>query len=91
MEALFARQELIVPKKTKNGVQDQDIIPMMRALEVTAGEQEILLNALVCCQNPTLNPMQLTAAIAREIPEMTPDHSVCLRLELYDTNEKIFR
>ena len=91
IEALFARPELIVPRKTKNGVQDQDIIPMIRALEVTAGEQEVVLNAMVCCQNPTLNPMQLTAAIALETPEMTPDHSVCLRLELYDANEKIFR
>ena len=91
IEALFARPSLTVPKKTKNGIQDQNIIPMIRKLEVTAGEQEVVLDALVCCQNPTLNPMQLTAAIAREIPEMTPDHSVCLRLELFDTNEKIFR
>ena len=91
IEALFARPSLIVPKKTKNGIQEQDIIPMIRALEVTAGEREVVLDALVCCQTPTLNPMQLTAAIAREIPEMTPDHSVCLRLELFDTNEKIFR
>lgn len=91
IRALFARPELIVPKKTKNGIQEQDIIPMIRKLEVTAGEQEVVLDALVCCQNPTLNPMQLTVAIAREIPDLTPDHSVCLRLELYDTNEEIFR
>ena len=91
IEALFARPSLTVPKKTKNGIQDQDIIPMIRKLEVTAGEQEVVLDALVCCQNPTLNPMQLTVAIEREMPEMTPDHSVCLRLELFDTNEKIFR
>ena len=91
IEGLFARAELIVPKKTKNGIQDQDVIPMIRKLEVTAEEREVVLDALVCCQNPTLNPMQLAAAIAREMPEMAPDHSTCLRMELYDTNEKIFR
>ena len=43
------------------------------------------------CQNPTLNPMQLCAAITRYMPELTPDFSSCMRMEIYDENGNRFR
>lgn len=89
---LFSRDSVTVTKKTKNGPQDQDIIPMIRKLEVVAAEPGVLqLQARVCCQNPTLNPAQLVAAIEKYLPEFMPDFSKCSRCELYDTNEEIFR
>ena len=90
---LFGREEGLVERKTKsNGIQDQNIIPMIRSLEVEAGEDnEILLKARVCCQNPTLNPMQLHGAIVRHLPELAPDFAKCERIELYDTEGNIFR
>ncbi len=89
---LFASQELIVPKKGKNGVQDQDIIPMIRRLEVqTAGEKCIILDCDICCQNPTLNPMQLGVAIALHRPELKPDFFKCKRIEIYDSTMNVFR
>ena len=89
---LFASQQLIVPKKTKNGMQDQDIIPMIRNLSVRQlSEKELEINALICCQNPTLNPMQMVTAIEMYLPQLKPDHSRCCRLELFDNNEEIFR
>ena len=92
IEQLFASGQLIVPKKTKNGMQDQDIIPMIRKLSVKQlSQNQLELNALICCQNPTLNPMQLVAAIELHLPQCKPDHSVCCRWELYDNNEEIFR
>ncbi len=92
LSALFAQEELIVPKKSKNGIQDQNIIPMIRSVNVAAkGEKCIELEALICCQNPTLNPVQLVAAIERYVTDMTPDFSSCIRLEIYDSNEEIFR
>ena len=89
---LFASEQLIVPKKGKNGVQDQDIIPMIRSLEMErAGEKELILDAVVCCQNPTLNPMQLVAAIDRYCPEYKPNFAKCKRLEIFDNTMTIFR
>lgn len=89
---LFAQQEIIVEKKGKNGPTEQDIAPMIRRLTVQAvGTQEIVLRALVCCQNPTLNPMQLGAAIEKYLPDLTPDFVRCRREEIYDTDEMIFR
>ncbi len=88
---LFASDSLTVEKKGKNGITQQDIIPMIRNLTVRAGERSVVLEALICCQNPSLNPMQLSAAISVYAPELVPDFVKCRRLELYDTNEKIFR
>jgi len=91
VRGLFARDEVLVEKKSKNGISDQNIIPMIQELTVTGGEGEIRLNALVCCQNPSLNPMQLSAAVVRYLPELTPDHVRFERLEIYDSEKKIFR
>lgn len=89
---LFARDSVIVPKKTKNGIQDQDIIPMIRSLEVTQeDDSKILLEGVVCCHNPTLNPMQLPLAIEIYLSDLKPDFSRSSRIELYDKEENIFR
>ena len=90
---LFCRETLFVEKKTKsNGIQDQDILPMIRSLTVGRPDSNTLtISARVCCQNPTLNPMQMVAAIERHAPELKPDFARCRRVEVYDTEDKIFR
>ena len=89
---LFTQKEVIVEKKSKNGITEQNIIPMIRRLSVEeVNENELVLHALVCCQNPTLNPMQLSAAVNKYLPELTPDFVRVCRVEIYDTNETVFR
>lgn len=90
--ALFRRDELIVEKKGKNGIAQQDIKPMIRNIAVEhADKNTILIRARICCQNPTLNPMQLVAAIQRYLPEMQPDFAKCCRIAIYDSKETVFR
>ena len=91
IQDMFSKASLIVPKKTKSGVQDQDIISMIRKIQVVAGEKVVTLNALICCQNPSLNPQQLVSAISLHLPQYAPDFAKCTRLELYDDKETIFR
>ena len=91
VKALFAQDTLIVQKKTKNGIQDQDIIPMIRYLNVAEESDSLRLDAVVCCQNPTLNPMQLPLAISVYLPDYTPDFVRCRRIEVLDKDENIFR
>ena len=89
---LFSQETLIVEKKGKNGIVDQNIITMIRKIDVDAvSDQELRIHATVCCQNPSLNPMQLAAAIERYLPKRKPDFVRCGRVEIYDTNDKIFR
>lgn len=92
IEALFAQPSLIVEKHGKNGPTQQDIIPMIKKLTVTQTDYKTLnIDARICCQNPTLNPMQIIAAIALNLPECKPDFVRCRRMEIYDAEEKIFR
>ena len=90
--ALFAQEEVLVAKKSKNGIKDENIVPMIKKLEVSTLDCNILaLNAVVCCQNPTLNPMQLSAAIEKYLPEYKADFVRCRRVEIYDQNNERFR
>lgn len=91
IESLFNRDTLIVPKKTKSGMQDQNISAMIRRLEVTQVDNSIVLNAMICCQNPTLNPQQLISAVKLHLPQFAPDFAHCSRIEIYDTKENVFR
>lgn len=92
ISALFNGDTLLVDKKSKNGIVEQDILPMLRKFDLqSTAVGKLIIDATVCCQNPSLNPMQIVAAIDRYLPELKPDHSQCCRLEIYDSNETIFR
>ena len=91
IRALFGREELLVEKKGKNGIQEQNIIPMIVKLEVGQEEGQICLDAMVCCQEPSLNPMQLSAAVERYLPDLIPDAVSCCRIGLYDQEHKVFK
>ena len=92
IRALFGQPEVLVEKKSKNGIKEENIIPMIRSLAVSQIDPNtVALSARVCCQNPTLNPNQLVAAITKYLPELAPDFSSCRRVEIYDTQEKLFR
>ena len=90
---LFSREEVLVEKKAKSGeIQDQNIIPMIKSMDVIQpDEHTIELHGRVCCQNPTLNPMQLHAALVRHLPQYVPDFAKSKRIEIYDADGNIFR
>lgn len=89
---LFRTDEVIVPKKSKNGIVDQNIIPMIQSISVEMiDDTSINLQADICCQNPSLNPAQLVAAIEHYLPDLKPDFSRCRRLEIFDRDHNVFR
>lgn len=92
LEDLFHRETLTVEKKTKKGMAETDIRPMIRTLEVQRlSPQELVLDTVICAQEPSLNPQYLTQAIARHLPEAAPDFSWARRLEIYDGEMRVFR
>ena len=92
LKRLFSEPELTVEKKGKNGITEQNIIPMIRELTIAeSNPRELTLTALICCQNPTLNPALLVHAIGKYAPELTPDFSRICRKGIFDTNNEIFR
>lgn len=89
---LFKSETLILEKKGKNGITQQDIIPLIRSLVVKReNDDRLLIDAVICCQNPSLNPTQLGAAVCKYLPHLTPDFMKCRRIELYDHDGGIFR
>ena len=92
LTALFGRESIVVTKKSKNGPVEQDIRPMLReALVRPENEQLLALSAIICCQNPTLNPALLLSAIEKYAPEAKPDFAKIKRLEIYDKDGTVFR
>ena len=92
LKELFTRDSVVVPKKSKNGIQEQDIIPLIKNMElISLGDQELMLDCIICCQNPTLNPIQIVAAVELHLPKMKPDFAKCKRIEIFDNEGNIFR
>lgn len=92
IEALFACPELPVEKRTKRGMAEIDILPMIFSLAVSrADDNTLALNAAVAAQNPSLNPMQLAAAVSRYLPQLAPDFARCRRLEVLTAEGTPFR
>ena len=92
LKELFEREEVIVEKRTKNGPKPENIIPLIKTLSIDAADDHVIeVHARVCCQNPALNPMQIAVAIEQYLPERKPDFVKCSRVEIYDTNETVFR
>lgn len=90
LKNLFEQPSLIVEKKGKNGVTEQDIIPMIRAIAFSQMDNCIVVKARVCCQNPTLNPMQIHAAIVKYAAQYAPDFVKYRRISVLDEQEKPF-
>ena len=91
IKALFSRDELIVEKKTKSGLQDQNIIPLIHKMSISSYNNSIRMDVVISCQNPSLNPIQLVLAINKYIPRCTPDAYFCRRIEVFDKNQDVFR
>ncbi len=92
LTAFFQRETLFVEKKTKRGITNIDIMPMLHSLEVRARDEHCaVLEAIVQAQNPPLNPDLLVKVIGTYLPEYAPDFAKSGRLELYDANFTVFR
>ena len=92
LKKLFARESILVEKKTKKGMAETDIKPMIQTLGVSRiSTQELELQGVICAQNPSLNPQYLIRAIERHAPDCVPDFSWAHRLEVYDENMRVFR
>lgn len=92
LQSLFATESIVVPKKTKNGVQDQNIASMIQRISfVKTSDREVVCHCTICCQNPTLNPAQISLAIEKYRPEWKADFCRIIRLEILDQNFEVFR
>ncbi len=92
LQNLFSGECIIVPKKTKNGIQDQNIASMIKEISfMKTSDREVVCRCTICCQNPTLNPAQIPLAIEKHCPEWKADFCRIIRLEIFNQNLEVFR
>lgn len=88
---LFAQPALMVEKKTKRGMEEADIRPLLGEYSITSDENHVKIICTVCAQNPSLNPMLLVSAIERYLPHLKPSFAKCRRIEVLDAQGQSFR
>ncbi len=93
LRALFDRDALIVMKKKKKGEPaPADIRPLIASVSVMQPDTHtVVLEPVVCAQNPSLNPAYLLEAVRTYLPACVPDASQICRLEVLDASFTPFR
>jgi radical SAM-linked protein len=86
----FAKESIIVEKKSKRGIKEIDIAPHIRDVCYTDGES-VTMSALLSAQEPSINPQNLMSALGGEYETLAPDAAFFTRIELYDAQMNVFR
>ena len=88
----FERESIVVPKKSKRGLTDTDIRPMIREISFSSAEEGIIIaEAVISASEPTLNPELITAALVKHAPEIAPDFASYERIGIYKADMELFR
>ena len=89
---LLGRQELVIQKRTKRkDLADVDIATMIKDFSFTEMEGAVTGTVTVLAQNPGLNPQLLEKAVARYLPDLTPDFLRVRRRAVLDAEGRDFR
>ena len=92
LRTLFARDEVLVEKRTKHKELAQiNVVPLLRSVEWAEEENRVTAEVVAAAQNPGLNPALLGSAVEAHLPELKPDFARVRRLELYDAEMEVFR
>ena len=91
LQEFFAKESIVIRKKTKRGEEESDIAPAIRSIGFQAEERCVALSAVISAQEPTLNPELLVSALSQLAPQLAPDFAEFTRLEVYDAAMKVFR
>ncbi len=93
MRILFQQDALMMEKKTKSGaIVMQNILEMMQDVSFSRrNENVMIMNCLICAQNPSLNPAMIIAAIRQALPALAPDFSKVCRLSVHNAQGEQFQ
>ncbi len=87
----YARDSVVITKKTKRGMAQTDIRPGIRILSFAAAGDQVDVQAVISAQEPTINPELLAEALRQLAPELAPDFAKFTRIETYDADMQFYR
>lgn len=91
LNEFYARQSIVITKKTKRGEGESDIRPAVREISFAPDGLNVKTEMVVSAQEPTLNPELIADALRQLAPDIAPDFAKFTRIEVYDENMGIFR
>ena len=92
LNEFYAQSSIEIMKKSKRGMTLTDIAPMIKSIAAEpAGDCAVSIRAVICAQEPTLNPELLVSSLKEKRPELAPDFAKFKRVETYDAEMKVFR
>ncbi|MFR6426058.1 MAG: DUF2344 domain-containing protein [Oscillospiraceae bacterium] len=68
LRAFYARDAIVITRKTKRGEGQMDIVPAISELHVRPEVRFVTIEAVVSAQEPTLNPDHLVTALHQLAP-----------------------
>ncbi|MCL2223073.1 MAG: TIGR03936 family radical SAM-associated protein [Oscillospiraceae bacterium] len=92
LKELFASESLVIPKKTKSGVSEVDIMPHVNCEHIRIlSDFDIEICAVISAQNPTVSHNDFLSIIGMNRKIQTPNHFLLKRIEIYDADMIEFR
>lgn len=92
LNTMLKQEILTVVKHSRKGDTETDVRPLLKEYRLTQyDDNTMVLDVLVCAQNPALNPQLLADAMETYCPHVKADFSYVVRREVYDKDGKIFR
>ena len=89
--ALFARDELTILKKSKRGEKEVNVRDYMRGITLEPDTDCVRAYTILGAGNNNLSPEYLTKLILRELPQYAPDGTNYHHLMVYDEQLNEFR
>lgn len=91
LEEFFARDAIVITKKTKRGMGESNIKPAIRSISFSTDGADVRVEATISAQEPTLNPELIPEALRQLAPDIAPDFAKFTRIETYDAEMNIYR
>ncbi len=82
---------ITVEKKSKKGVTETDIRPLIREIEFSAMEDCVAMECIIRAQEPGLNPSYIVKAIEKYAPLSAPEFVKFTRVSFLDSDSHLFR
>lgn len=90
--AMLSGESLMMEKHSRKGATETDLLPLLKSWTMEQTDAHtLMLELLVCAQNPSLNPQLIANAIEKYLPQWKPDFAYNQRLEIFDDSGNIFR
>ncbi len=94
LKELLSLDSLVIRKKSKkakSGFTEVDLIPLIKSWNLECGRDTMTLDAVLCAQNPGLNPELIRSAFCERYPQYTPDFVSFHRRDVLSAEGESFR